>query len=78
MIATSPTGRFLRTVRFLTVAACFSVMALLAATVHAQQIKVGSPFQNARDSYFERNGVDFGFFMNGNSRIRGLAPNGQI
>ena len=72
MIATSSTGRFLA------VAACFLVMALFAESLRAQQIKVGTPLQRSSDSYFERQGINFGFFMNGNSRIRGLSPTGQI
>ena len=53
-------------------------MALFAESLRAQQIKVGTPLQRSSDSYFERQGINFGFFMNGNSRIRGLSPTGQI
>ncbi len=78
MIATSQTERFFPIGPFLAVAACLSVMALAEVSLQAQQIKVGTPLQRSRDSYFERQGVDFGFFMRGNSRIRGLSPTGQI
>ncbi|MCH2183129.1 MAG: hypothetical protein MK108_14105 [Mariniblastus sp.] len=48
----------------------------------AQQIGISTPFTTARDSYYERMGVDFGFRLPGGrgpgSRIVGLMPNGQF
>lgn len=48
----------------------------------AQMINVGTPFNSVSDSYFERNGVNFGFSLPGGrgngSRVVGLNPLGMI
>lgn len=59
-------------------AACMSVMALDLQTVAAQMINVQTPFRTARDTYYERNGVNFGLNFGGNGRIVGLNPAGQL
>jgi len=55
----------------------------LTGTASAQGILVGTPFHTNSDSFYERNGVNFGFgFPNGRpgfgSRIVGLLPNGAF
>ncbi len=51
-------------------------------TACAQMINVGTPFNTVTDSYYERNGVNFGFSIPGGqgsgSRIVGLNPLGMV
>jgi hypothetical protein len=57
---------------------------LLSSNSLAQMINVQTPFTTLNDSFFERNGINFGFqFAGGNpagngSRIVGLLPDGSI
>lgn len=50
--------------------------------LNAQMINVGTPFNSVNNSFYERNGVNFGFTIPGGrgngSRIVGLNPQGMI
>ncbi len=56
----------------------------LAGDARAQYSVISTPFHNVGDSFFERNGVGFGFNIpggnpgSGNSAVVGLGPNGQF
>jgi hypothetical protein len=56
--------------------------ALAASPAVAQQATIGAPFNNSGDSFFETNGVNFGFNIpapaGGRNAVVGLTPQGAI
>ncbi len=57
------------------------VVATLTPHVQAQYIGLGLPFQNATESYYQRTGVGFSFWLPGSTTgkgVVGLMPNGQF
>lgn len=59
----------------------FAIILLAASSGHAQYIGLGLPFQNATESYYQRTGVGFGFWLPGSTTgkgVVGLMPNGQF
>jgi hypothetical protein len=57
-------------------------LAGVANSTLAQMIQVDTPFNSVSDSFFERQGIAFGFQLAGGqgpgSRVVGLLPNGQL
>lgn len=60
------------------IAASMLVIAPGAETASAQMINVATPFRTTGDTYYERNGMNFGMSFPGNGRIRGLNAAGQL
>ena len=60
----------------------FVQLAFFTLPSTGQQINVQTPFNTVNDSFFSRNGVNFGFSLPGGrgngSRIVGLGPQGQL
>ncbi|MDG2014287.1 MAG: hypothetical protein P8J33_12335 [Pirellulaceae bacterium] len=68
----------LRTLSIRWMVAGIGLMALPAISLNAQMINVQTPFQSNQDSFYERQGIGFGFSVPGGNRIRGLSPAGQV
>ena len=73
--------RWLKRCTGFAVIAC-SQFAFTTGPLTAQQINVQTPFNTVSDSFFSRNGVNFGFSIPGGrgsgSRVVGLGPQGQL
>ncbi|MCH8923718.1 MAG: hypothetical protein IIA67_11310 [Planctomycetes bacterium] len=64
----------MKSVRFvLTIA----VVALLASTAAAQYSLIQNNFNTVNSSFFERQGVNFGFNIHGGGNVIGIGPDGQ-
>ena len=67
--------------RLLKLPVAFSLILAAASNLNAQYIGLGLPFQNATESYYQRTGVGFSFWLPGSTTgkgVVGLMPNGQF
>lgn len=67
--------------KFLCLLLVLGVVTTLTPHVQAQYIGLGLPFQNATESYYQRTGVGFSFWLPGSTTgkgVVGLMPNGQF
>jgi hypothetical protein len=64
--------------------AVVAILAALASPTWSQQVTITTPNRNVQSSFFEQNGVGFGFNLRGSNpngpgtRVVGLQPNGQF
>jgi len=67
-----------------TCATCLNLVAVMVVAVlvapqmaAAQMVNISTPFVTTNDSFFERNGVNFGFDIPGGGNLVGLGPDGN-